>query len=88
MVIENDSRRFIRNSIKIERELAALEKSCGLRGEDLLSDGEYNAKREELILQLSEINSISNTNGKGRDDLKDIGILRAAEQLPKALLVG
>jgi len=50
MVIENDSRRFIRNSIKIERELTALENSCGLSGEDLLSDGEYNAKREELIV--------------------------------------
>ena len=79
MVIENDSRRFIRNSVKIERELTALENSSGLSGENLLSDAEYNAKREELIQQLSEINSIGNTNGKGRDDLKDIEILRSAE---------
>jgi hypothetical protein len=34
------------------------------------------------------INTISNVNGKGRDDLTDIQILSAAENIPKMLSQG
>ena len=53
MVIETDSRRFIINSIKIENELQRFEAKSNLRGEDLINNPTYNAKREELISQLS-----------------------------------
>ena len=87
MVIESDARRFIIQAIKIEKELQQLE-STNTRGEDLLNDRDYNSKREELVAQLSQINSICNMSGKGRDDLVDVGILRAAEEVPNDLLVG
>lgn len=88
MVIETDSRRFIINSIKIEKELQRFEEKSNLRGEDLINNPAYNAKREELISQLSQINSVCNMTGKGRDDLTEISILRAAEEVPNDLLVG
>jgi hypothetical protein len=73
MVIETDSRRFIIDAIKVDKELTALESS------KTTTMAEYNEKRGELVVQLSQINAICNTTGKGRDDLTDIGILSAAE---------
>ena len=52
-------------------------------GQSLLSDQKYNEIREQLIMQIAEINTVCNMNGKGRDDLTDIGILQAAEEIPK-----
>jgi len=49
MVIESDSRRFIINAIKVDQELQHFENNSHLRGEDLLNDCDYNAKREELV---------------------------------------
>jgi hypothetical protein len=46
---------------------------------------QYNEKRQELIQFLSQINAICNMTGKGRDDLIDIGILQAAEEIQKDL---
>lgn len=37
---------------------------------------------------MSQINTVTNENGKGRDDLTDVGILQAAEMIPNILLVG
>lgn len=48
----------------------------------------YNQKRAELLFQLALINSVGNMTGKGRDDLTDIKILQAAEQIPNELLLG
>lgn len=88
MVIETDSRRFIINAIKADEELLNFENNSNLRGEDLLNNSDYNAKREELVSQLSQINSVCNMSGKGRDDLIDVAILRAAEEVPNDLLIG
>lgn len=35
-----------------------------------------------LIEKLAQLNAVCNINGKGRDDLVDLRILQAAEQLP------
>ena len=40
-----------------------------------LSNKAYNEKRQELIVQMAQINTVCNMNGKGRDDLTDIEIL-------------
>ena len=37
---------------------------------------------------MAQINTVANMNGKGRDDLTDIKILEAAENIPNLLLVG
>lgn len=87
MVIESDARRYIIEALKIDKDLQSIEK-MNTRGEELLNDSNYNAKREELVSQLSQINSVCNMNGKGRDDLVDINILRAAEDVPNDLLIG
>ena len=34
------------------------------------------------------INAVANVNGSGRDDLTDIKILKAAEEIPNRLLIG
>lgn len=41
-----------------------------------------------LLQKLSQLNAVCNVNGKGRDDLVDIGILQAAEEIPNDLLIG
>ena len=58
------------------------------RGRDVYSDEEYNQKREELVGVMAQVNAICNTNGKGREDLTDIKILRAAEKLKDELAIG
>jgi hypothetical protein len=57
-------------------------------GQDVYSNPHYNDKRGELIFQLAQINTVCNMNGKGRDDLTDIEILLAAEQIPFELKQG
>ena len=52
MVIESDARRFIIQALKIDKELQQIE-NANTRGEALLNDRDYNAKREELVSQLS-----------------------------------
>lgn len=41
-----------------------------------------------LLQKLSSLNAVCNVNGKGRDDLVDIAILQAAEEIPNQLLIG
>ena len=48
----------------------------------------YNAKRSELLEKMASVNTVCNVNGKGRDDLVDIEILTAAEELPTILQEG
>ena len=79
MVIETDARRFIIESIKVEKELRQLETTPGTTMD------QYNSKRQELVTYLSQINAICNVNGKGRDDLTDLSILFAAEKIQKEL---
>ena len=80
MVIETDARRFIIEAIEIEKQLKDMESRP-----DQVTMAQYNEKRQELVQKLAQINSISNTQGKGRDDLTDISILTAAEEIPQIL---
>jgi hypothetical protein len=86
MVIENDARRFIIESIKVDNLMIKHERS--FQGKSLWRDPIYNKLREDLLRQLATINTVTNMTGKGRDDLVDINILLQAEQLMRELMPG
>ena len=75
MVIETDARRFVIEAIQIEKDMQDLEIRLSSKGKAVLSNKAYNEKRQELIVQMAQINTVCNMNGKGRDDLTDIEIL-------------
>jgi len=78
MLIEADARRFISDAISTERELQSLEIREKARGRILLDFDEYHKLRDKLAKQLSQLNTVANAEGKGREDLS-IEILLAAE---------
>lgn len=88
MVIETDARRFVIEAIQIERELQAMENTLKHRGLTDESISAYNSKRSELLEKMASVNTVCNANGKGRDDLVDIEILTAAEELPTLIQEG
>jgi len=88
MVIETDSRRFIIDAIVVEEEMREIETNLDKIGCNVLLNRQYNEKRQLLIEKLAQLNAVCNVNGKGRDDLVNLRILQAAEQLPSELLVG
>ena len=88
MVIETDARRFVIEGIQIERELQAMENNLKHYGFTEESISTYNSKRSELLEKMASVNTVCNVNGKGRDDLVDIEILTAAEELPTILQEG
>lgn len=88
MVIETDARRFVIEAIQIEKDMQDLEIRLSSKGKAVLSNKAYNEKRQELIVQMAQINTVCNMNGKGREDLTDIDILQAAEDISKTLKPG
>ena len=88
MVIERDARRYVLEAIQVEREMQEMEVVLESEKVEIYQDEEYNQKRQELVTFLSKINSVTNVNGKGRDDLTDINILRAAENLNSEIKPG
>lgn len=88
MVIETDSRRFIIDAIVIDEEMREIETNLEEIGCNVRLNRQYNEKRQALLQKLSQLNAVCNVNGKGRDDLVDVGILLAAEKIPNDLLVG
>lgn len=88
MVIEQDARRFIIDSIRVEQEMQQLEAQLEASGLNIYQNETYNEKRGELVYYLSQINAVANVNGKGRDDLTDIEILKAAENVSNELKPG
>lgn len=83
MVIETDARRHIVSAIKIEQQMAELEVISMKKGTVVLSNSkEFNNLRVKLIENISEINAVANTTGKGRDDF-DIKVLLKAEEIHK-----
>ena len=88
MVIEQDARRFILEAIEAESRLGEIEETLSQIDCKLELNDSYNKARKELIQKLANINAVVNMNGTGRDDLVDLGILRAAEKIPERLLVG
>ena len=78
MSIEAEARKYITDAIDIEKKINMLEIREKARGRILLDSEEYDKMRTLLSNQIAIINSVTNTDGKGRDDL-GIEILIAAE---------
>lgn len=72
MVIEADSRRYVKDAIDAERDLTLLE-GCNYDKHHRSPVKDRQAKlkqaRYKLVECISKINAVANTNGKGRDDL-------------------
>ena len=64
MVIENDARRFIIESINIESVLRQPHM------QQYLMRDEFNQKRMNLLEKICSVNAVANIEGKGRDDFK------------------
>jgi len=80
MLIESDARRDITQGISIEKEITGFEQRERIKGKIVMDCPEYNEIRKQLVKIICHINSVSNPDGKGRDDL-DIEILKSAENI-------
>ena len=76
MVIENDARRFILESINIE----AILKQPHMQS--VLKRDEFDTKRKTLLDLICQVNAVANEEGKGRDDFS-FDIMERAEQIVK-----
>ena len=84
MLIEADARRFISEAIEIEKDLQSIEIREKARGRIVLDIEDYHNKRNKLAKQICQLNSVANSEGKGRDDLS-IDILLAAEGIMRRI---
>lgn len=85
MVIETDARRFIVDSIKYDKLMTDFERQSKKQGLVILaSNKDYNVLRAMLLTKMCEINSIANSEGKGRDDFKIEVLIKAEDLLKKA----
>lgn len=79
MIIEKKARRLISEAIILEKELQSIEIREKMKGKILLSNlDSYNSCRQKLTFLISQVNSVANIEGIGRDDL-DLAILLEAE---------
>ena len=69
MSIEADARRFILKAINVEKELSSIEIREKIKGKIVLNNEQYHSLRKKLTKIISQINSVANVEGKGRDDL-------------------
>ena len=84
MLIEGDARRFISDAIETEKELKSIEIREKARGKIVLDIPEYHVQRVKLAKQIAQLNSVANSEGKGRDDLT-IDILLNAEGIMRRI---
>ena len=77
MLIEADARMLITEAIEIEKQLSAVEQREKGRGRIVVDTAEYTQLRAKFIKTLGKINSVSNPEGLGRDDLKNDILLMA-----------
>lgn len=78
MSIEAEARKYITDAIEIEKQMQVLENNEKARGRILLDSEEYDKLRTLLTNHVADINSVANSDGKGRDDL-GVECLIAAE---------
>lgn len=69
MLIETDARRYISKAIEMEGELTSIEIREKLKGKMCVHNDDYSKIRKSLCKIISQINSVANVDGKGRDDL-------------------
>lgn len=81
-MIEKDARSRIVNAIELEKEIQSFEIRERLKGKVVLNCDTYNELRKKLVEVCGNINSVTNPEGKGRDDLT-IDILIAAEEISR-----
>lgn len=74
MVIENDARRFIIESVNIESILSQSHMNS------ILKKKEFNENRENLLQKICQVNAVANEEGKGKESFK-FEILMTAEEL-------
>lgn len=78
MLIEKDARRHIVKAIEAEKEIKIYEITEKLKGRVVIRSPAYDKLRSKFVGMCCQLNSIANTEGKGRDDFT-IDILLAAE---------
>ena len=69
MLIEKDARRHIQKAIETEQELTLIEVKEKFKGKIIVQNEDYIKLKIKLAKIISQINSVANTEGKGRDDL-------------------
>lgn len=79
-MIEADARRFISEAIELEREMILIEVREKARGKNVVESEEYRNIRWRSVLLINQINSVANTEGKGRNDL-DESIIACSESI-------
>lgn len=75
MVIENDARRFIIESINLEAALIMLAQKGYAAGQE-----KFDEQRKALLSFICQINAVANVEGKGRDDFK-WALMQTAESI-------
>ena len=74
MVIEGDARRFIIESINVEAIISQdYMQAAAMRQK-------YNESRKLMLTNISQVNTVANVEGKGRDDF-EFALLEQAESL-------
>jgi hypothetical protein len=69
MMIESDARRYIYEAINAEKEIVSVEILEKAKGKIFIESPDYNKCRKKLVQVLGQINSVANSEGRGRDDL-------------------
>ncbi len=84
MLIEKDARSRIVRAIDLEKEIQGFEIRERLKGKVVLNCETYNDLRRRFVEICGDINSVANSEGKGRDDLT-VDILLAAEGIARRI---
>jgi len=84
MVIEKDARSRIVSAIEVEKEIQGFEIRERLKGKVVVNCEVYNELRRKFVEICGNINSVANSEGKGRDDLS-VEILLAAEGISRRI---
>lgn len=84
MTIESNARMLITEAIGIEKHLSQVELREKGRGRIVVDTVEYSQLRAKLVQTLGKINSVSNPEGMGRDDLSN-DILLTAEGIHRRI---
>lgn len=84
MVVEKDARSRIVNAIELEKQIQSFEIRERLKGKVVLNCETYNELRRKFVELCGNINSVTNPEGKGRDDLS-VDILIAAEGISRRI---
>ena len=70
MHIETDARRYVQKAIDIEKELQSIEIREKIKGKKFIFNQDITNLNKKLCKIISQINSVANIEGKGRDDLQ------------------